>query len=75
MEVRFDADDLGVRVKATLDNPASTAWQVPNPDTTGLDAFKRVVAEVEQSETRSFTVSGSTTGPGVFELYLKISLG
>ncbi|MDQ8208785.1 DUF6531 domain-containing protein, partial [Coraliomargarita sp. SDUM461003] len=66
----FDSDDLGVRVKATLDNPANTAWEVSDPDTTGLDAFMRIVAETAQPEERSFTVSGSSTGPGIFELFL-----
>lgn len=66
----FDSDDLGVRVKAALDNPATDAWEVNSPDTTGLDAFMRVVDETARSGKRSFTVSGSSTGPGIFELFL-----
>lgn len=69
LKYTFDADDLGVRVKAENETASNVFWEA-DPANNGLDAFKRLKTEDRESEFYSFLAKGSSVGPGKFSLWL-----
>jgi RHS repeat-associated protein len=65
----FDADDLGVRIKAEDLTDTATLWEV-DPASDGLDAFKRLETEERTSQLAPFLAEGTAVGPGKFSLWL-----
>lgn len=69
LKYTFDADDLGVRIKAENQTATEVFWEA-DPGNNGLDAFKRLKTEDRDSEFYSFIAEGSSVGPGKFTLWL-----
>ncbi|QYY34820.1 DUF6531 domain-containing protein [Ruficoccus sp. ZRK36] len=69
LQYTFDADDLGVRIKAENVTDTATLWEV-DPSSYGLDAFKRLETEKRTSQLAPFLAEGTAVGPGKFSLWL-----